>query len=110
MKDRFVLRLPDEIQADMERLAKEHDRSINSEIIQACKAWIKEHQMMIAIAPEQGKYEQVQAELEASFAYVQPVNVKGEWSFEVGKPRDGRSLREWFPELSQRYFEVGWRQ
>jgi len=34
------IRLPDEVQADMKRLAKEHDRSINSEIIQACKAWI----------------------------------------------------------------------
>src|SRR5260221_263483 len=37
---RFVLRLPDDIQADMERLSDEHDRSINSEIIQACKAWV----------------------------------------------------------------------
>src|SRR5258707_14134116 len=37
---RFVIRMPDDIQPDMERLSDEHDRSINSEIIQACKAWV----------------------------------------------------------------------
>jgi predicted transcriptional regulator len=35
------LRLPPEIEAAMKELAKQHDRSINSEIIQACKAWIE---------------------------------------------------------------------
>jgi len=34
------IRLPDEILAAMHQLADEHDRTLNSEIIQACKAWI----------------------------------------------------------------------
>ncbi|SRR5258708_27762487 len=103
------LRLPAEVQAEMEWLASKHDRSINKEIVQACKAWIERYQMIIAVAPEPGKYEEVKQELEASFEHVQPIKIKNEWSFEVGKPKDGRPLREWFPALQRRYFEVGWR-
>src|SRR6266571_5902709 len=102
---RFMLRLSDTVQTGMELLAREHDRSINKEIEQACKAWIERSQMIIAVAPEPGKYEEVKGELEASFEYVMPIKIKGEWSFEVGKPKDGRPLKEWFPALQQRYFE-----
>jgi hypothetical protein len=34
-------RLPDDIQADIKRLAKEHDRSENGEVIQALKMYIR---------------------------------------------------------------------
>jgi hypothetical protein len=37
------LRLPPDVHAEMERLSKKHDRSINSEVIQACRAWIEEY-------------------------------------------------------------------
>ena len=103
------IRLPDDVQAAMKQLANEHGRSLHREIVWACKAWIERYQMLIAVAPEPGKYEEVKGELEASFEYVQPVKVKNEWSFEVGKPKDGKPLKEWFPSLQQRYFEVGWR-
>ncbi len=39
----FPLRLSEGIQADMERLAKEHSRSLNNEIVEACKAWLEEY-------------------------------------------------------------------
>lgn len=32
-----------EVEQTMKELAKEHDRSLNSEIVQACKAWIHAH-------------------------------------------------------------------
>ncbi len=35
------IRLPDEVLAAMHQLAVEHDRTLNSEIIQACKAWMQ---------------------------------------------------------------------
>ncbi|SRR6266567_2733636 len=35
------IRLPDDVLAAMHQLADEHDRTLNSEIIQACKAWIQ---------------------------------------------------------------------
>ncbi len=41
---RFPLRLPDTLQADIERLATEHGRSINQEIARACETWVNEHQ------------------------------------------------------------------
>jgi len=104
------IRWPADVLAGMKRLADEHGRSLHKEVIQACKAWIERYQMMIAVAPEPGKYDEVKGELEALFEYVQPVKIKGEWSFEVGKPKDGRPLKEWFPSLKQQYFEVGWRQ
>src|SRR6266700_4615159 len=100
------IRWPADVLAGMKQLAREHGRSLHSEVIQACRAWMKENEMIIAVAPEPGKYEEVKGELEASFEHVQPVKIKGEWSFEVGKPKDGRHLKEWFPFLQRRYVEV----
>lgn len=36
----FPLRLPREIDEAMRRLAVEHDRSLNKEIVAACREWI----------------------------------------------------------------------
>src|SRR5260370_1645484 len=98
------LRLPAEVQAEMEWLASKHDRSINKEIVQACKAWIERDQMIIAVAPEPGKYEEVKQELEPSFEHVQPIKIKNEWSFEIGKPKTGSPLRDSFPTLPRKHF------
>jgi predicted transcriptional regulator len=60
-----MLRLPDEIQAGMERLAEQHHRSINSEIIQACETWIeknKDTSKIYSFSYEIGKGTQVIAD------------------------------------------------
>lgn len=36
----FTLRLPEDLQADIDKLSEEHDRSVHAEVIQAIKAWI----------------------------------------------------------------------
>ncbi len=38
---RTSLYLPTEVEQAMKKLADEHNRSLNGEIIQACKAWIE---------------------------------------------------------------------
>jgi predicted DNA-binding protein len=40
---RTSLYLPTEIEQAMKQLAHEHNRSLNGEIIQACKAWIEQY-------------------------------------------------------------------
>lgn len=40
---RITLRLPDDVAADMDKLAEDQDRSLNAEIIRAIKYYVEMH-------------------------------------------------------------------
>ena len=116
---RFMLRLSDPVQTGMELLARGHDRSINKEIEQACKAWteresekeMSEHHrpciISIGVAPG-ADWKASLKELHELFSYVDGAPQKGEFQVLCAGPLHGLSYDEAFILCQKKFFEVGW--
>ncbi len=111
-----MLRLPDDVQADMERLAEKHHRSINGELILASQAWIERESKkekavrpcIISIGLRPDEVESALKPLLDLFSYVGSYPQEAEVQVLCAGPKHGLSYDEAFILCQKKFFEVGW--
>ena len=109
------IRLPDDVLAAMHQLAGEHDRTLNSEFIQACRAWVEQggkrsmsRPAIISIGLRPDEVESALKPLLDLFSYVGSYPQEAEVQVLCAGPKHGLSYDEAFILCQKKFFEVGW--